>query len=118
MSRVLEEYAGIIESGTDKFGKEYTDWRTRFFGIPGLIVISETEHRRPTGKFLRFYPFDTEKDGMRLRASFGESEIVDGKGIMRTENSTYYFRIDEALLDDEDRHFLRSRMDWDWSSRA
>lgn len=116
MSKILEEYAGIIESGTDKFRKEYTDWRTRFFGIPGLIVISETEHRRPNGKFFRFYPSDTEKDGMRLRTSFGEAEIIDGKGIMRTENSTYYFRINETLLDDEDREFLRSRMDWDWSS--
>ncbi len=106
-------YGKLIETVNKRTGQPYRDWRRMFMDRPGIILIYESERKRPGRFFINFYPkvedpiLLTEQiiacEPPRLRTSIGDVEKNDTVIQIETEESRYVFEISDVSLAEYDK---------------
>ncbi|MBQ8403833.1 MAG: hypothetical protein IJX55_05355 [Clostridia bacterium] len=62
-------------------------WRCRYIGIEGVLMLFESEHKRPGELFLKI----VSRDGRYLKTSYGIVEIYENNLVFTTKQSRYNF---------------------------
>ena len=62
-------------------------WRCRYIGMEGVLILFESEHKRPGELFLKI----VSRDGRYLKTSYGTVEFCENNIIFTTKNSKYKF---------------------------
>ena len=62
-------------------------WRCRYIGMEGVLILFESEHKRPGELFLKI----VSRDGRYLKTSCGTVEFCENNIIFTTNNSKYKF---------------------------
>ena len=108
MAFIVNYMFGKMISAMEKStGRPYDDWRKKYLDWPGLIVVGESEHRDPGGRFVYLYPSDPDNIMQPyFHSSIGCVEQNDGLLTCTTKNSIYTFSIGDEGLDDRARQEL------------
>ena len=110
--KLLFTFFGRLEKCADKDENPYpeTDWRSAYVGMPGLIVVYESERKAAGKKFIYFFPdFSDDLDWLAqdwLRTSSGELRVEEETYTITTRNSTYVFVRDDDALPEENKLLL------------
>ena len=62
-------------------------WRCQYIGIEGVLILFESEHKRPGELFLKI----VSRDGRYLKTSYGTVECDKNHLVFITERSKYRF---------------------------
>ena len=62
-------------------------WRCQYIGMEGVLILFESEHKRPGELFLKI----VSRDGRYLKTSYGIVEIYENNLVFTTKQSKYKF---------------------------
>ena len=62
-------------------------WRCRYIGMEGILILFESEHKRPGELFLKI----VNRDGRHLKTSYGAVELFEDYLVFTTKQSKYRF---------------------------
>ena len=62
-------------------------WRYQYIGLEGVLILFESDHKRPGELFLKI----VNRDGRYLKTSYGTVEFCENNIIFTTKNSKYKF---------------------------
>lgn len=110
--KLLFAFFGKLEECADRDGIPYpaADWRSAYVGMPGLIVVYESERKATGKKFIYFFPdFSDDLDWRAqdwLRTSAGELLADRETYTITTRNSRYVFVWGDDALPVENKLLL------------
>ena len=117
MAKINEfTYGKMIGAESRKFGLPYMDWRRGFMNCPGIILIYESERKRPGMRFIYFY-VNTGRSLLEdensiafqpayFHTSLGNLSKTRNNIIVDTDNSRYIFEEGDFGLCESDKEFL------------
>ena len=117
MAKINEfTYGQMISAENRKTGMPYSDWRCDFMNCPGIILLCESEHKRPGMGFIYFYP-NTGRSLLNdeqviafqpayFHTSLGNISKKDNSIVIDTDNSRYLFEEGEFGLSEGEKDFL------------
>lgn len=109
LAKVIETFYGKLISVVSKeTNEEYVDdWRNEYLEWPGLIVVGESENKKPGKKFVYLYPNDPDNARQPyLHTSLGEYIREKQYVIIDTANSKYIFEEGDFGIEQRDKELL------------
>lgn len=92
MAKVIETFENAtlisVEQLTEAPLYEW-DWRCMFTGCKGTLYIGESQHKRPSKRFIML----TDNKDFRLTTGYGDIEQTEDYITITTKSSRYIFKI-------------------------
>lgn len=99
MKVVKKTFGKIIQCISKETDNSYMDWRAKFIGVPGLVLVLESEKKYPGKAFVYFYPYEDGWDPTySFHSSYGDLELSEDGCELSTDNSVYEFEFDDKEL--------------------
>ena len=89
MAKQINSYMAKLVEITPTSDTELKDraWQCRYIGIEGVLILFESEHKRPGELFLKI----VSRDGRYLKTSYGIVELDKNHLVFTTRQSKYKF---------------------------
>ena len=89
MAKQTKSYMAKLVDITPVYDTNLNDWawRCQYIGMEGVLILFESEHKRPRELFLKI----VSRDGRYLKTSYGIVEIYENNLIFTTKQSKYRF---------------------------
>ena len=89
MAKQINSYMAKLVDISPVIDTELKDWawRCRYIGMEGVLILFESEHKRPGELFLKI----VSRDGRYLKTSYGMIELFEWHLVFTTKQSKYKF---------------------------
>lgn len=108
MAKLIKFTFGYLDTVCDSEGRPYLDdnFRSAYYGIPGLIALYQSERLAPGKQFITFFPYESGSTQRYLKTSVGSLEEQNNKVRVTTAHNSYSFHVDPDCMPDIEKKIL------------
>lgn len=90
MAKIVEHTFGkLVEAVNSETGEDYRGWRHDYLNRPGLIVICESQRKRPGKRFIYLYPNEPDSNKQTyLLTGMGDISMEENRMTILTINGS------------------------------